>query len=70
MKVQAGDKEVELKPCPFCGAKAFMWRTNHEIFIECSELNAAKKGNEHLVRISRRTEKEAVKAWNERGKTE
>ncbi len=68
MKVQVGNKEVELKPCPFCGAEAFVWHTNHETLIQCSELNAATVGKEHLVRISRRTDKEAVKAWNERGK--
>ena len=47
-------------------AEAFMWRTNYETFIQCSKLNAATPGNEHLVRISRRTEEEAVKAWNTR----
>ena len=56
----------KLKPCPLCGAEAFMWRTNYEVFIQCSRFNAATPGNEHLVRISRRTDEEAVKAWNTR----
>ena len=52
----------KLKPCPFCGAEAFMWRTNHRVFIQCSEYNA----NSHLVEVRATSEEEAVELWNRR----
>ena len=52
----------KLKPCPFCGGEAFEWRTNHRVFIQCSNFNA----NSHLVEVRAETEQEAVEAWNRR----
>jgi len=52
----------DLKPCPFCGGEAFMWRTNHRVFIQCSNYNV----NSHLVEVRAETEQEAVEAWNRR----
>ena len=28
----------DLKPCPFCGSKPFVWRTNYRTYIECPNL--------------------------------
>ena len=56
------DNEVKLKKCPFCGAEAFVWETNHRVFIECSKYSA----NWHLIRVTGRTMEEAVEAWNRR----
>lgn len=53
---------LNLQPCPFCGAPAFTWRTKWDIYIECSKYHADK----HRVMVSGKTEKEAEKRWNER----
>ena len=52
----------ELKRCPFCGGEAFEWRTNHRVFIQCSNYNA----NSHLVEVRATTREEAVELWNRR----
>ena len=59
--------ENELKKCPFCGADAFMWRTNHYVYIQCEKYNAIERSGQHLVQVSGRTEEEAVRRWNNRG---
>lgn len=57
-----------LKPCPFCGAKAIMWkwgmgahtvieRANYDVDI-------------HRVSVQGDTEAEAVEAWNRRADNE
>lgn len=56
----------ELKPCPFCGASAFIccypvWRTNR--FREMYEVGCSKACC--LVRVYK-TEKQAIDAWNRR----
>jgi hypothetical protein len=57
--------KIELKSCPFCGAKAFMWKTNHHTYIQCD--NSSPPDTEgHFVQVSERTEEEAVKKWNRR----
>lgn len=56
------ENEVKLKKCPFCGGEAFVWRTNHRFFIQCSNYNA----NSHLVQLRGRTMEEATEAWNRR----
>ena len=56
------EKLIDLKPCPFCGSKPFVWRTNHRTYIECPNLTA----NSHRVMISGKTDKEAIEAWNRR----
>ena len=52
----------ELKPCPFCGNKARVWRTNYATFVECVNYSA----KSHQVELSAVTEEEAIKAWNTR----
>ena len=55
-----------VKPCPFCGGDAYVCRTNHQIYIECSN---TKNGNDrHLIQVSARTFEEALKRWNTRQK--
>lgn len=53
-----------LKPCPFCGAKAMVWRTNHATYIQCERFNGV---NGHLVQLKGRTDEEAKRIWNYRG---
>ena len=55
----------ELKGCPFCGADAFMWRTNHHVYIQCDKFNAS-DNHGHMVQVSARTEEEAILKWNDR----
>ena len=55
----------KLKPCPFCGAKAFMWKTNSHTYIQCDRFTASDTAG-HLVQVSERTEKDAIEAWNRR----
>ena len=56
------EKLVDLKPCPFCGSKPFVWRTNHRTYIECPNPTA----DSHRVTMSGKTDKEAIEAWNRR----
>lgn len=60
-------KGMELKPCPFCGARAFVWHTNHRTYIECENFNAA-GDSIHMARVSCRDAADAAKAWNERSR--
>lgn len=53
---------ANLKPCPFCGAEAFMWTWTHGTAIECSNYHV----DRHRVQIEARTEREAVERWNQR----
>ena len=52
----------KLKNCPFCGGKAFVWRTNQAVYIQCENYDATN----HKVEISGENDKEAVRAWNRR----
>ena len=52
----------ELKPCPFCGGEAFVWRTSHRTWIECENYNV----DTHRVAFSSTNEKEVIEAWNRR----
>ena len=52
----------ELKPCPFCGGEAFVWRTSHRTWIECENYNV----DTHRVAFSSTYEKEVIEAWNRR----
>ena len=60
--------KVELKPCPFCGAAANMWKWNGGCRIDCSNWRS-KSRDEHYVGIGARTEKEAIEKWNARFNT-
>lgn len=62
MKIGKGSGMSELKTCPFCGAKAHKWRTNHRVYIECEHYDA----REHQVEVSGTTDEEAEDAWNRR----
>jgi len=55
--------EVNLKPCPFCGAKAFLWRWNGGTRIDCSNWNAV---TGHFVGIQGKTDEEAIALWQRR----
>lgn len=57
--------DVKLKPCPFCGASAILWKRNGEVRIDCSKWSASDKST-HFVGIGARTEEEAIEAWNRR----
>lgn len=52
----------KLKPCPFCGGKAFLWRysykTSRVVCVECGACGAAGNGEGE--------EKVAAEAWNRR----
>lgn len=52
----------ELKPCPFCGAKAFKWNTKYDCYVECAAYDASS----HRVMVSASTEEKAVRLWNQR----
>lgn len=52
----------ELKPCPFCGSKPFVWRTNYRTYIECPNLTS----ESHRIMMSGKSDKEAFEAWNRR----
>lgn len=56
----------ELKPCPFCGNKALVWRTDHRTYIECCNYSTLT----HQVCVSAETDKEAIEAWNRRAENE
>lgn len=34
------DEKVNLKPCPFCGSKAYMWQWNGGTVIQCEKFNS------------------------------
>jgi len=58
------EKMAELKPCPFCGGKAFVsaklpyFGEIPTLAVVCEDCNAASK--------HKRTEAEAIEAWNRR----
>ena len=55
---------ADLKPCPFCGGKAVVtaklpyFGENETLSVMCKECNASSK--------HKRTEEEAIEAWNRR----
>lgn len=53
---------VGLKPCPFCGSDALVWRTNYDTYIECSKYHV----DIHRIMVSGKTDKEAAERWNRR----
>ena len=50
---------VELEPCPFCGGKAFLNYSPHNVYGQCSKCHA--KGGAHTW-----NEKVAIENWNKR----
>lgn len=73
-------KEKELKPCPFCGGKAFLKDGKPETFGTFEALVICKNCSASVVGVSRinfathrfekngydTAQKQAVKAWNRR----
>ena len=53
---------VRLKPCPFCGAPAFVWRTYRVVHIECSKYHC----DEHRVMVMGDNDEQAAERWNQR----
>lgn len=53
-----------LKPCPFCGAEAYMWSWNYGTAIQCSKFNC----DTHLIQVRGQTSAEAIERWNARVK--
>ena len=59
-------KTLDLKPCPFCGANAYIWSWNYGTAIQCSKFNA----KSHLVQVTGNTICETIERWNERKESE
>ena len=55
-------KASNLKPCPFCGADAYIWSWNYGTAIQCSKFNA----KSHLIQVIGKTNAEAIEKWNTR----
>ena len=58
----AENEQEQLKPCPFCGAEAFLWRTNWETIIECSKYHV----DWHRILVAARNDVDAIKRWDQR----
>ena len=57
-------RESDLLPCPFCGGRAYVWRSNHATFVECIHYDTAR----HRVQFCHGKEQVAFKLWNTRYK--
>ena len=49
---------MELKPCPFCGGEAKIYRSKYDAFVGCDKC--------HISTWSGDSEQELVDAWNRR----
>ena len=58
-------KEGELKPCPFCGAKASLQHPGGDWFVTCDGLDCKLLPYTHY----QRTREAAIAAWNTRANT-
>ena len=54
--------EIELKPCPFCGGKAYVYPTEHGWSAQCEDCWSTGADKE--------TREEAAAAWNHRAESE
>lgn len=55
------EDEIVLKPCPFCGGKAFLYSTSYATYIKCEKLHA--KGSERID-VMGITRERAARKWN------
>lgn len=60
MEKEENGRMNELKPCPFCGSKPFVWRTNYRTYIECPNLTT----DSHRIMMSGKSDEEAIESWN------
>ena len=62
-------KNSELKPCPFCGAKAVMnyKQALNTWIVECSNSSCPAS---YMIGMDYDTEAEAIEAWNRRANDE
>lgn len=51
-----------LKPCPICGAKAYIWNWTDGAAVQCDDYNPYK----HNVKVVADTREQAAKLWNDR----
>lgn len=64
--------DATLKPCPFCGSKAFLsYTTDNKAmpYISCGNLNSISKDTECYAQLQPwryKTAEEAAEAWNRR----
>lgn len=60
-------KKEELKPCPFCGGKAYAWRTDQGLwYADCKENDFSKCIVQPGTIDPLPSEQEAIEAWNRR----
>lgn len=55
--------EIDLKPCPFCGATPRMWKwgmMGKHVVVECANYNV----DTHRVYMQGDSEQEVAEAWN------
>lgn len=53
----------EIKPCPFCGGEAVVWRFGYRhVVIECANYNV----DSHRVYMQGEDEDEVIASWNRR----
>lgn len=52
--------DEKMKPCPFCGGRAYIVTLSKTHFVACSNLNCRANVGEYI------DEEKAIKAWNRR----
>ena len=60
------DREIKLKPCPFCGGKAKVGTTGYSYKVYCDTPSCDVRPNTRF----HKTRENAIKAWNRRANDE